>query len=125
MLLTKVVLALIGSMYVGLAAWCSVQPERTSGTVGFDLRPGAGQSEFLTIYGGLELALGLAFLAPLVREEFLPYSLFLCLVVHASLVAFRTAGFVLFTDIPRTTYYFAAAEWVLLLIVAWRWWAAR
>jgi hypothetical protein len=46
-------------------------------------------------------------------------------VVHASLVAFRTAGFVLFTDIPRTTYYFAAAEWVLLLIVAWRWWAAR
>ncbi len=121
MLLTKVILALIGAMYIALAVWCSVQPERTSNTVGFQLRPGSGQSEFLTIYGGLELALGLAFLAPLVRQEYLPYSLLLCLIVHASLVAFRSAGFLMFSDIARTTYYLAAAEWGLLLIVAWRW----
>ncbi len=121
MLLTKVILGLIGAMYIALAVWCSVQPERTSNTVGFQLRPGSGQSEFLTIYGGLELALGLAFLAPLLREEYVPYSLLLCLVVHTSLVAFRTAGFLMFSDIPRTTYYLAAAEWGLLLIVGWRW----
>ncbi len=121
MLLTKVILGLIGAMYIALAVWCSVQPERTSNTVGFQLRPGSGQSEFLTIYGGLELALGLAFLAPLLRDEYVPYSLLLCLVVHASLVAFRTAGFLMFSDIPRTTYYLAAAEWGLLLIVGWRW----
>ena len=65
MLTTKIFLAAVGAAYVGLAAWCAFRPAQASSSVGFDLRPGAGQSEFLVVYGGLELALGLAFLLPL------------------------------------------------------------
>jgi hypothetical protein len=37
---------------------------------------------------------------------------FLCLLIHGCLVAFRTIGFALFSDIPSTTYALAATEWI-------------
>ncbi len=120
MLVTRIFLAIVGAAYVALAAWCVVRPGQTSGSVGFELRPGAGQSEFLVVYGGLQLALGLAFLSPLLRPSYLPYALLLCLVIHACLAVFRTASFALFADIPTSTYALAAVEWLILLGAAWR-----
>ncbi len=79
--------------------------------MGFTLQPGSGQSEYLTVYGGLELALGLMFLWPLVRPSETAYTLFLCLLIHGCLVAFRTAGFITFAGIPTTTCALAATEW--------------
>lgn len=119
--MTRYILAAIGAMYLVLSAWCAVQPQKTANTVGFNLQPGAGQSEYLTIYGGMQLALGLLFLLPLLKPEYEKSSLLLCLVFHASLVAFRTAGFVMYSGIPRTTWIFAAVEWAILLVAIWRW----
>jgi hypothetical protein len=120
MLSTRIFLAIVGAAYVLLAAWCIVRPEQTSSSVGFELKPGSGQSEFLVIYGGLQIALGLAFLLPLARDLWTPFALVLCLIVHASLVVFRSASFLLFDDIPTTTYVLAASEWAILLGAAWR-----
>ncbi len=114
-------LALVGFLYLLLAGWCSLAPQRTSAKVGFDLHPGAGQSEFLVIYGGLELALALLFLAPLVRPQVLMHSLVACLIVHACLVIFRTASLLLYSGIGPTTYRLAVAEWVILLGAAGLW----
>ena len=118
----RIFLGLIGSIYCGLGIWCAAAPEKTSRTVGFSLQPGAGQSEFLTVYGGLEVALGLAFLWPLWRPDQTQSSLGLCLIVHACLVAFRTLGFLLYENIPGTTKTFAAFEWAILLVTAAFWW---
>lgn len=120
MLITKIFLAIVGAAYLLLAAWCVARPQQTAGSVGFELKPGNGQSEYLVIYGGLQLALGLIFLAPLVREEYLPVALAACLLIHASLVAFRTVSFALYSGIPTTTYILAATEWLILLAAAWR-----
>ncbi len=103
-------------MYLGLAIWCSVDPATTSDKVGFQLRPGSGQSEFFVIYGGLELSLALFFLAPLIWSEFLKGSLMACIVLHACLVVFRTISFVLYTDIEAMTYQLAIGEWVILIL---------
>lgn len=84
---------------------------------------GAGQSEFLTVYGGLELALGIAFLWPLYRPAEVTLPLLLCLLIHGCLVAFRTAGFVLYSGIPPTTFALAATEWIIFIgaaILYWR-----
>ena len=40
--------------------WCALQPAKTADSIGFALRPGSGQSEYFTVYGGLQLALGLS-----------------------------------------------------------------
>ena len=116
MLFRKTYLTLVGLMYVGLSLWCSLSPEVTSGKVGFELLGGAGKSEFLTIYGGLEMGMALIFLLPLVRSEFLTGSLTSCVLIHACLVLYRTIGFFLFTDISSMTYRLAAGEWIILTV---------
>ena len=121
--MARVFLTIVGAAYIFLAAWCSLMPEKTSMAVGFTLLPGSGQSEFLTVYGGLELALGIAFLWPLYRPAELTLPLFLCLLIHGCLVAFRTIGFVLYSGIENSTYGLAATEWVIFLaaaILCWR-----
>ena len=113
--MVKAFLAFVGLAYIGLAGWCSLQPEKTAKGVGFTLHPGSGQSEFLVVYGGLELALGLIFLWPLYRPDEFAFPLFVCLVVHGCLVAFRTVSFFLYGGIESTTYYLAATEWAIFL----------
>jgi hypothetical protein len=122
-MITKVFLALVGGAYLALAAWCAAQPERTSTAVGFTLKPGAGQSEYFTVYGGLQLALALVFLWPLVDAGAERYALTTCLIVHACLVLMRSMSLVLYAGIPTATYGFAAVEWAILLLAAWRYWA--
>lgn len=100
-------------------------PDKTSKTVGFTLQPGSGQSEFLTVYGGLELALGIAFLWPLYRPAEVAFPLFLCLLLHGCLVLFRTAGFFLYSGISTTTYPLAATEWIIFIGAAILFWGKR
>ncbi len=117
-MISKIFLALVGLLYLALAAWCSLSPAVTSQKVGFELKPGSGQSEFLVVYGGLELGLALFFLLPLVRSEFLTASLLCCLVVHACLVLFRTASFFLYHGLSPMTYQLAVGEWIILILAA-------
>ena len=53
--MTRIFLTVVGLIYLLLSIWCSVDPASTSRSVGFTLQTGSGQSEFLVIYGGLEL----------------------------------------------------------------------
>jgi hypothetical protein len=108
-------LLLVGVAYIALALWCAIRPAQTSESVGFRLQPGAGQSEYFVVYGGLQLGLGLVFLWPLLRDQDPAYALFVCLLVHASLVVFRSISFVLYTGIGTTTYILSGIEWVIFL----------
>lgn len=121
-MLARIFLAIVGVAYLILAAWCAVAPQQTSRAVGFELSRGAGQSEFLTVYGGLEFGLGIVFLWPLVRSQDTGFALLACLIVHASLVTFRTASFLLYSDIGSSTYVLAAVEWLILLSAAFCYW---
>jgi hypothetical protein len=120
--MTRIFLAVVGIAYILLAAWCALLPEKTSKAVGFTLQAGQGQSEFLTVYGGLELALGIIFLWPLYRPEQVAFSLLVCLVIHGCLVLFRTVAFVIYSGFPTTTYLLAATEWVIFLAAAFLFW---
>jgi hypothetical protein len=115
-------LAIVGTVYVLLAIWCMAQTDKTSGSIGLNLKPGSGQSEYFTVYGGMQLALGLLFLAPLVRPEMLSTALLVSLVFHGCLVLCRTISFALFSGVANPTWYLAASEWVLFLgtIAFWR-----
>lgn len=116
--ISRFLLAFVGIAYLGLGIWCAVAPEKTSKAVGFALQPGQGQSEFLTVYGGLEVALGLLFLWPLYKSEEVAFPLFACLVVHGSLVLFRTIGLFIYTGFETTTYGLAGLEWAIFLTTA-------
>ena len=113
-MITKTFLALVGIMYLGLAIWCTVSPVVTSEKLGFELKPGSGQSEFLVIYGGLELGMALIFLLPLLREDCVVGSLLACVIIHACLVAFRMYSLFAYSDISAMTYQLAIGEGVIL-----------
>ena len=108
-------LSAVGIAYVGLGLWCAAMPRISSEAVGFKLQPGQGQSEFLTVYGGLEVSLGLVFLWPVCRREDLAIPLRTCLLIHAGLVVFRTLGFISYSGFETTTYALAATEWVIFV----------
>lgn len=114
----RLFLAATGILYLYLALWCSVSPQTTSALVGFQLQGGSGQSEFLTVYGGLEFGMALVFLWPLVHSRVTRDILWACFVIHASLVVFRTIGFVLYSDIKTITWKLAAGEWTLMIATA-------
>ncbi len=114
--MTRIFLTVVGLVYLLLSLWCSVDPASTSRSVGFTLQPGSGQSEFLVIYGGLELAMGIIFLWPLWQPGVTRYSLIVCVIVHGCLVLFRSGGFFLFEGIGSTTYSLAVGEWLIFLI---------
>ena len=106
----------VGLMYLALGMWCAISPEKTSAVVGFELIGGAGMSEFLTVYGGLEIGMGMIFLLPFFGERFLEYPLLVCVLIHANLVFFRTLSFVFYSDIGSGTYKLAIGEWVIFLL---------
>lgn len=113
--MARVFLGVVGAAYVVLAIWCGSMPQQTSAAVGFELVSASGQSEYFVVYGGLQLALGIAFLWPLRRAQDLEGMLRLCVLIHSCLVVFRTVSLIQFTDVGRTTYALAAGEWVILL----------
>lgn len=121
----RVFLAIVGLAYLLLAGWCALRPDQTSASVGFTLQKGSGQSEFLTVYGGLEFALGVVFLLPLIRPANTSFALALCLWIHVCLVVFRSVGFVMFKEIPAMTCALASVEWIIFLGSTLIWWSGR
>lgn len=118
----RLFLAVVGLIYTGLAFWCTIRPEATSQAVGFELLSGSGRSEYYVVYGGLQLALGIAFLWPLRRPNDVHYALRLCCLVHTCLVVFRTASLVAVNGVGSTTRGLAAGEWAILIgtLLVWR-----
>lgn len=114
---TNLFLTAVGLLYVGLAIWCTVDPATTSQKVGFELKPGSGPNEFVTVYGGLEMALAVVLLLCWLSPSFSFHALTTCVIFHACMVVFRTYSFVaLPTDgIQGLTYRLATGEWILFL----------
>lgn len=112
----KIFLTLVALIYLALALWCAFDPKTTSAKVGFELEAGSGQSEFVTVYGGLEFAMAVIFVMPLFWHESTRFALVSCLIIHASLVAFRTFAYFSFEGIGPFTHRLAIGEWVILLI---------
>jgi hypothetical protein len=117
-------LTLVGLTYVALGGLCLARPEQTARSIGFELITGAGVSEYMVVYGGLELALGLLFLQPWLRPERLPAMLEACFLIHLCLVAVRSWTLLTIPGIPSFTKSLAVGEWcILILSAACLWWA--
>lgn len=115
-MITRIVLAVVGVLYLYLGVWCTVSPAHTSKAVGFELVGGSGRSEFMTVYGGLEFGMGLLFLLPLLRPDLTAGSLWGCVLIHACLVAFRGYSLFAFDGISSMTWSLAKGEWVIFLV---------
>jgi len=118
----RIFLALVAAVYLFLGFWCLSNPDETAQAIGFELQGGSGQSEYFTVYGGLQIALGLLFLLPWFKSEYTHYCLTSCLIIHLTLVVFRSSSLFRFDVVHSTTFVIATGEWVLLLSTLAVWW---
>lgn len=112
----KLFLIVCSVLYLGLGLWCTVSPQQTSEKVGFELKGGSGNSEFMTVYGGLEFGMGLVFLLAAFRPDMVTFGVISCVVIHAMLCLFRSISLYRFSDIDPFTYQLAIGEWVIFLV---------
>ena len=78
-------------LYVVLAIWCTLSPSKTATAVGYTQLSPAGQSEYLVIYGGLQL--GMAFLFGYFAWIDQPRTgLLVALAFYVPIVLFRTVS---------------------------------
>lgn len=122
-MIVRIYLTLVGLTYLYLAAWCTWDPQTTSDKVGFEIKNASGASEFMTVYGGLELGLGLIFLLPWLAPQQTRYALWACIVIHGALVLFRSISLLQHSGVARTTINLAIGEWVIFLagLAVWAW----
>jgi hypothetical protein len=103
-------------MYAVFALWCTLMPEQTAQSIGFIALSHSGQSEYVVIYGGMQL--GFAFLfAWTALSGNQRFGLIFALALYVPIVLFRTISVAMFWPVSPTTVWTGALE-VLLLVSA-------
>ncbi|MHC4472240.1 MAG: DUF4345 family protein [Planctomycetota bacterium] len=114
--MTRIVLMGLGALYLALGIWSALAPERVARLVGLSMEGGSGRSEFIVVYGGLELALGIFFCLAGLQQELHQAGLLLAMVLSVTLAAFRAVTLVAIHGVGQTTWKLFAVE-VFLAIV--------
>jgi hypothetical protein len=100
-------------LYAGFAVWCTIAAERTARAAGYvELTPG-GRSEYLVVYGGLQLGLAACF-AWLAATGAHRTGLLFALAITAPIVVYRAASVVRHSPVGATTLWLGALELALL-----------
>lgn len=83
-----------------------------------------GQTEYLTIYGGLQL--GLAFLfAWFAWTQQMRTGLILAMALYLPIVLYRSAALMRWWPVETATLALAVTEWLMLAAAVWLWWQGR
>ncbi|TWT87673.1 hypothetical protein Mal64_32150 [Pseudobythopirellula maris] len=125
MLAARIFLYVVAALYIALGIWCAASPGPTSEKVGLERVGAGGKSEFFTVYGGLEVGIGLALVILAWSDATVVYGVLTALVIHGSLVAFRSISFSLYDAMQGFTLRLAIGEWVIFLISGVLYWMIR
>ncbi|WP_250658441.1 hypothetical protein [Alkalimarinus coralli] len=79
----------IGSLYLLSGAWCTFQPALASNFLGLELINMIGKGEFFTVYGGLQVGLGLAMIISSFVKAYTEAALYFSAIFSTSLLSFR------------------------------------
>jgi hypothetical protein len=115
--MARTVLLLLTATYLGLGVFCLARPEFAAAGVGLPWADASGRSEFLAVYGGLQLGFGIYFLLGMLRPGLTGPALLAGLCFHAAIVPVRLPSiFMSDASIRPLTYVLASAEVVLALL---------
>lgn len=102
-------------LYLLFAIWCSVAPSATAHGVGYGTLSSGGRSEYLVLYGGLQLGLALIFWM-LARDVTLQrLGVVLALAIYVPIVVYRLTTMIAFWPVAGVTVATACLEIALLL----------
>lgn len=120
--MAKYFLLVNGVIYVGLALWCTILPIKTSSAIGFELPSDSAKSEYIVVYGGLELAMGAFFLLAALKPSMTEAGLWFSLLTYGCLMLFRIGTIVALKDLSSFIYTMVAVETTMALASAYLLW---
>ena len=110
-----------GFLYLLSGLWCVFQLELVAGFVGFELLTDTGKSEFFSVYGGLQVGLGLAMLMTSLKSEYLEAGVYFSAIFSSFLALFRVSSFIVYGFIESFVFilileiFIGAALWIIWL----------
>jgi hypothetical protein len=108
-------LYLNAGLYLLFAAWQTLSPWRTAMALGFETLNSSGRSEFLVIYGGLQLGLAAFFAYTAMSESTHRLGLIFAVCTYAPIVLYRVATVARFWPVKSLTLIVGALELALLV----------
>ena len=103
------------ALYGLLAIWCTLGMHQTSAALGYEQLTSSGRSEYLVIYGGLQLGLAVFFAYCALNQPLHRVGLFLALALYLPIVVFRWATVARFWPVAGMTVGVGVLETVLLI----------
>lgn len=110
--MTRTYLYLNAALYLAFAAWCTLFPAQTAQGLGYAALSPSGFSEYLVVYGGMELGFALFFIY--CARCALRVGLVFSLCLYAPIVAWRWPTVVAHWPVSATTLATGVLEVVLL-----------
>ena len=101
-------LRVIGSIYILSGMWCGLNPILSASNLGFVFSVPQAQVEYLSVYGGLQLGLGIAMILVSLNPRLLLGGVFFSMVFSIVLMLTRIAA--------MTLYGTTGTMWILLLL---------
>ncbi len=112
-------------VYLLLAIYCTVRAADSARGLGYLSLNNSGQSEYLVIYGGLQLGLALAFAVFARTADLHRVGIQFALCLYAPIVLYRVITVIRFWPVQNTTLGVAALEVALLIAAIALWWSHR
>jgi hypothetical protein len=111
----KIYLYLNAALYLGFAVWCTVASRTTSASLGYVGLSAGGRSEYLAIYGGLQLGLAAMFYLCARDQAFLKLGMMIAVGLYAPIVVYRAITVARFWPVSTLTVMTGVLEAVLLI----------
>ena len=104
------------ALYLLFAVWVTLSPWKTAANIGFEKLSASGKSEYLVVYGGMELGFALFFAITALSDQYRRLGLIFALCLYAPIVLYRVITVPLFWPVASTTLVVAVLE---LCLLAW------
>lgn len=116
--MTTAFLWLNAAMYAVFAVWCTVAPGKTSEAIGFAFTKGGARSEYLVVYGGMELGFAVFFALCALRPAWATGGLVFATCLYAALALYRVASLFIYDGLTPFVYIMCAIEVTFAVIAA-------
>jgi len=104
-------------LYAAFALWITISPWKTAVAIGYESLTASGRSEYLVVYGGLQLGLAAFFALLAVNESTHRLGLMFSICMYVPIVLYRLITVGRFWPVASTTLIVGALE-VILLVAA-------
>jgi hypothetical protein len=103
------------ALYLLFAVWSTLTPWKVAPNIGYETLSASGRSEFLVVYGGLELGLAALFAYMAANPPLQRPGVVIALFFYAPIVAYRLVTVLKFWPVSRMTLGVGSLELALLV----------